>query len=69
MRILLAEDETELATWLTRALEQGDFRVDLVADGRMVRRAVRDTRYDALILDLGFAGPGRPRGASRAARR
>jgi len=58
MRILLAEDETELATWLTRALEQGDFRVDWVADGRMVRRAVKDTRYDALILDLGLPGAG-----------
>jgi len=58
MRILLAEDETELATWLTRALEQGEFRVDWVADGRMVRRAVKDTRYDALILDLGLPGLG-----------
>jgi two-component system response regulator TctD len=26
MRILLAEDECELATWRVRALEQGDFR-------------------------------------------
>ncbi len=58
MRILLAEDEAGLATWLTRALEQSDFRVDWVADGRMVRRAVRDTRYDALILDLGLPGLG-----------
>lgn len=58
MRILLAEDETGLATWLTRALQQSDFRVDWVADGRMVRRAVRDTRYDALILDLGLPGLG-----------
>ncbi|MET0541278.1 MAG: response regulator [Variovorax sp.] len=58
MRILLAEDEAGLATWLTRALEQSDFRVDWVADGRMVRRAVKDTRYDALILDLGLPGLG-----------
>ncbi|MDM0111986.1 response regulator [Variovorax sp. J22R133] len=58
MRILLAEDETGLATWLTRALEQSDFRVDWVADGRMVRRAVKETRYDALILDLGLPGLG-----------
>ncbi len=58
MRILLAEDQTELATWLKRALEQGDFLVDWVADGRMVRRCIRDTRYDALILDLGLPGLG-----------
>jgi len=37
MRILLAEDENELANWLVRALEQGGFQVDWVNDGRMVR--------------------------------
>ena len=58
VRILLAEDEAELATWLTQALGQSDFHVDWVADGRMVRRCVRDTRYDALILDLGLPGLG-----------
>ena len=58
MRILLAEDEAKLATWLSRALEQSDFRVDWVNDGRMVRRAIKDTRYDALILDLGLPGLG-----------
>ena len=58
MRILLAEDEAELATWLKRALEQGEFQVDWVADGRLVRRCIRDTRYDALILDLGLPGLG-----------
>jgi two-component system response regulator TctD len=58
MRILLAEDERELATWLVRALAQSDFQVDWVEDGRMVRRSLRATRYDALILDLGLPGLG-----------
>jgi len=58
MRILLVEDEPELANWLSRALEQSDFRVDWVADGRMVRHCIRDTRYDAMILDLGLPGLG-----------
>jgi two-component system response regulator TctD len=58
MRILLAEDERELATWLVRALEQSDFKVDWVDDGRMVRRSLQSTRYDALILDLGLPGVG-----------
>lgn len=58
MRILLAEDEHELATWLVRALEQSDFKVDWVDDGRMVRRSLHSTRYDALILDLGLPGVG-----------
>lgn len=56
MRLLLAEDESALAAWLIRALEQNDCQVDWVADGRLVRRAVRGTRYDALILDLGLPG-------------
>ena len=58
MRILLAEDERELATWLVRALQQGGFQVDWVDDGRMVRRCLKATRYDALVLDLGLPGVG-----------
>jgi two-component system response regulator TctD len=56
MRILLAEDEVQLATWLVRALAQSDFQVDWVDDGRMVRRSLKASRYDALILDLGLPG-------------
>lgn len=56
MRILLAEDEVALATWLVKALGQNDFQVDWVDDGRMVRRSLKATRYDALILDLGLPG-------------
>ncbi|MDE2453105.1 MAG: response regulator [Burkholderiales bacterium] len=56
MRLLLAEDESELAAWLVRALRQGGFQVDWVDDGRFVRRSLQATRYDALILDLGLPG-------------
>lgn len=56
MRILLAEDERELANWLVRALQQSGFQVDWVDDGRMVRRSLKATRYDALVLDLGLPG-------------
>jgi two-component system response regulator TctD len=58
MRILLAEDEPELANWLVRALQQSDFQVDWVDDGRLVRRSLKATLYDALILDLGLPGLG-----------
>ena len=37
-------------------LAQGGNQVDWVADGRLVRRALRAERYDALILDLGLPG-------------
>lgn len=56
MRILLAEDEQALATWLVQALQQGQFQVDWVNDGRLVRQSLKSTRYDALILDLGLPG-------------
>jgi two-component system response regulator TctD len=58
MRILLAEDESELGTWLVKALSQSDFQVDWVNDGRLVRRSLKATKYDALILDLGLPGLG-----------
>ncbi len=58
MRILLAEDERELAGWLVRALQQSGFQVDWIDDGRMVRRSLKATRYDALVLDLGLPGLG-----------
>lgn len=58
MRILLAEDEPELANWLVRALQQVGFQIDWVDDGRLVRRCLKGTRYDALILDLGLPGLG-----------
>ena len=58
MRILLAEDERELGSWLVRALGQSGFQVDWVDDGRLVRHSLKSTRYDALILDLGLPGLG-----------
>ncbi|MDD2808604.1 response regulator [Rhodoferax sp.] len=56
MRILLAEDEPALATWLVQALQQSQFQVDWVNDGRLVRSSLKASRYDALILDLGLPG-------------
>jgi two-component system response regulator TctD len=56
MRILLAEDEQALAAWLVQALQQSQFQVDWVNDGRLVRQSLKATRYDTLILDLGLPG-------------
>jgi two-component system response regulator TctD len=58
MRILLAEDEAALADWLVRAMQQSGFVVDWIDDGRLVRQCLEDTRYDALVLDLGLPGRG-----------
>lgn len=56
MRLLLAEDERELAEWLCRALKQNGYIVDWVDDGRLVEPSIAQVTYDALILDLGLPG-------------
>lgn len=56
MRILLVEDERDLAVWLTKALAQSGFVVDWIDDGRLAGAALRGTRYDAMVLDLGLPG-------------
>jgi two-component system response regulator TctD len=54
MRILLIEDEAELADWLMRALAQSGFVPDHAPDARTAEALLAATTYDALILDLGL---------------
>jgi CheY-like chemotaxis protein len=56
MRILLAEDEHTLGTWLSKALEHAGIQVDWVDDGRLADRALQQHDHDALVLDLGLPG-------------
>jgi len=56
MRILLAEDEHTLGTWLCKALERSGIHVDWVDDGDMALASLRDGTHDALVLDLGLPG-------------
>ncbi|MBS0499155.1 MAG: response regulator [Burkholderiaceae bacterium] len=56
MRILLAEDEPDLANWLARALERDGLLTDWVSDGRDVLPSLAARSYDALVLDLGLPG-------------
>lgn len=52
MRLLVVEDEEDLANWLLRALAQSGFVPDHVADVRSARASVATTAYDAIVLDL-----------------
>lgn len=55
MRILLIEDEVDLAHWLARALERhADFIVDWADDGLVAERRLQVESFDAIILDLGL---------------
>lgn len=56
MRILLAEDEHHLGTWLCKALEHAGIQVEWVDDGRLADQALQQRDYDALVLDLGLPG-------------
>jgi two-component system OmpR family response regulator len=56
MRILIIEDEVDLASGLRRALEGCGFACDLASDGRGGLYQAQSVDYDALILDLMLPG-------------
>lgn len=53
MRLLLAEDNRELAHWLEKALVQGGFAVDCVFDGRAADHLLQSEKYALAVLDIG----------------
>ena len=55
-RILVVEDERELAAMLTRLLVGEGYLVDAVHDGQAGLHRALTTRYDALVLDRGLPG-------------
>ncbi len=52
MRILIAEDEAQLAKGLVHALKDAGHAADWVPDGRSADAALRSNEFDLLILDL-----------------
>lgn len=52
MHILLVEDEKELADWLARALTESGFVVEHAEDAASAERALANTEYKAVVLDL-----------------
>lgn len=54
MRVLVVEDEEELAAKLARALGAAGFAVDLAHDGARADFLGRSEPYDAVVLDLGL---------------
>lgn len=55
MRILLVEDERDMAAWLVRALKQSGFVTDHASDaGTAEGFLASGTQYDAVVLDLGL---------------
>jgi DNA-binding response OmpR family regulator len=56
VRVLVVEDERRLAAGLRAGLEAEGFAVDVAADGLEGVWRARETRYDAIVLDLMLPG-------------
>ena len=52
MRILIVEDDRELAEFVARGLRAERFAVDLAANGREGESYINSYSYDLLVLDL-----------------
>jgi two-component system OmpR family response regulator len=57
MRVLLVEDEPDLASAVARALADEHFAVDCAADGDEALHRARHTVYEAIVLDILLPGP------------
>jgi two-component system copper resistance phosphate regulon response regulator CusR len=55
-RILIAEDEARIASFVEKGLRANGFTTLVVADGQLAATAARDEDFDLLILDLGLPG-------------
>ena len=52
MRVLVVEDEADLASTLNRALGEAHFAVDVASDGEEAQFMLGEVSYDAVVLDL-----------------
>jgi two-component system, OmpR family, response regulator TctD len=52
MRILIVEDNRELASWLGKALRQAQYAVDIANDGEDAEHMLKVAAYAVVILDL-----------------
>jgi len=56
MKLLLVEDNPQLALWLANLLREQEFVIDHVEDGDAADRLLQQTRYDVVLLDLNIPG-------------
>jgi DNA-binding response OmpR family regulator len=55
-RILIAEDESRIASFVEKGLSAAGFAVTAVTDGRAALSEAQSGQYDLLILDIGLPG-------------
>lgn len=56
MRVLLAEDEKKVASFIGKALRESGHTVDIVHDGNAALEHARSTPYDVAVLDIMMPG-------------
>ena len=56
MRVLIAEDNPALASFVRKGLEAEHYAVDVSHDGTQVRTLVTDLDYDLVVLELNIPG-------------
>jgi len=56
MRILLAEDEGKVASFIARVLRENAYAVDVAETGEKALELGQDAAYDAILLDIGLPG-------------
>jgi DNA-binding response OmpR family regulator len=54
MRLLVVEDNHELASLLAKGLERAGYAIDILATASEARTVLATTRYAGLVLDLGL---------------
>jgi two-component system, OmpR family, response regulator TctD len=52
MKLLLVEDNAELAHWIVNLLRREDFAIDCVGDGESADRVLAAQCYDVVLLDI-----------------
>jgi len=55
-RVLIAEDEPRLASFLEKGLKANGYMTTTVEDGHVASSVARDEEFDLMILDIGLPG-------------
>ena len=56
MKVLVIEDEKEVASFIRQGLEEQSFKVDVGYDGTIGERLARTNDYDVIVLDIVIPG-------------
>ena len=58
MKILIVEDETKVASFIKKGLEENHYEADLAYDSEFAEKLARQYRYNLFILDIIIPGTG-----------